>query len=234
MLDSTRGNLNLDPRTKLLALLVCNALVLGTTSTTLYFVIAGLTALLLFIDTPLRNGCLFSAVFIACVLLSMLPQVWHSGLSALIGLVGFWTARFCVAVGIAAWVLLTTRVTDIVSSFNALHAPRFFVIPMAVMFRFIPQAMDELRGISEALKMRGFRPHYLLTKPVDSVEKILVPMLTSVSRISDELAASALLRGLGAPGRPTSTAKLSFTFSDALGVALTIALVAYYFLATAQ
>lgn len=57
--------------------------------------------------------------------------------------------------------------------------------------------------------------------PLRTIEYLLVPMLASCSRIADDLAASALVRGLGAATRPTPLGVVRFGWRDAIaGVAL--------------
>ena len=88
------------------------------------------------------------------------------------------------------------------------------VIPLSVMFRFFPVVIDEMRGIVEAMKLRGYQKPWL--HPIRTAEYIVVPLLSAVARIADELAAAALIRGLGAPGRPTQLSTRRFGMWDAV------------------
>ncbi|MDN5722478.1 MAG: energy-coupling factor transporter transmembrane protein EcfT [Corynebacterium sp.] len=224
--DRNTPRLRLDPRTRLIVLLTGNVLVLSFGTEPVLILVAVATGMLLLIDTRIRYAALFTALIASMILVSHSTSLWQSGLSAFIGLLGFWFARFTVTFGLALWFISSTRVSILIAALHALHVPRSVTIPLSVMIRFIPQAVSELSGVIEALKLRGFRAAHLVTHPVSTLDQVLVPMLTSVAQVTDDLAASALIRGLGSPGRRTSATVLTFTFADAtvlVGVAAVVA-----------
>ena len=49
-------------------------------------------------------------------------------------------------------------------------------------------------------------------------ERFLVPLLSSIARVADDLAASSVVRGLGGSTRPTSLALLRASAWDALAL----------------
>ena len=124
--------------------------------------------------------------------------------------------------------ITSTTVSELITAFRQLHAPRAFIIPLAVVFRFIPVAFQEFRGVLEALALRGFSGSALWLHPVRTAEKLSVPVLSASARIADDLAA-ALIRGLGAPGTPTSVVRLRFSLVDALTIAVVAAITVYAF-----
>ena len=78
------------------------------------------------------------------------------------------------------------------------------VLAVAVTFRFIPTLLREYRHIREALLLRDCRG-MLSQGPVRKAERLLLPLLVRSARLADELCASALTRGIEAPGALSGT-----------------------------
>lgn len=100
----------------------------------------------------------------------------------------------------------TTRVNQFLSAFQAMHIPTKIVIPIAVMFRFIPTVGEEWNGVRKAMAFRGMslEPSAIIRHPVKTVEHILIPLLFSCISIMEELAAAALARGMDSDKTRTS------------------------------
>ena len=69
-----------------------------------------------------------------------------------------------------------------------------------------------MRGVD--LGVRGILRH-----PLVIAERFLVPLLSSIARVADDLAASSVIRGLGGPTRPTSLTRLRVTGWDVFALA---------------
>ena len=95
-----------------------------------------------------------------------------------------------------------------------LHMPQAITIPMSVMFRLFPTIGSEWRSIRRAMTIRGI--HLGGARAGQVLEYQLVPMMTSTVRIGEELSASALTRGLGAPVRRTNICRIGFRVQDAI------------------
>ena len=223
----------LDPRTKLLALLVLNALVMraSPTSTLLAVQLLAVLALLCEVSgtTAARTGfgCLVCDAF---SLGSPLFVVWLEGMGAPRGVVlvigtcsaiAFWFARFFAGFGLALYVYRTTRIGQMKAALRAVHLPRVFVDALAVAFRVIPTVSAEAVAIREAMSMRGvdLGLRGVARHPLVIAERFLVPLLSSIARVADDLAASSVVRGLGSTTRPTSLSALRATRWDALALA---------------
>jgi energy-coupling factor transport system permease protein len=131
-------------------------------------------------------------------LLRFLIRVYgfHSELVPDFHLFMFWRMT---PVFIAAWNLMTTRVGSISAFLSGLRAPAGVILGMLVVFRFFPTMSAELRRLREAMRNRGLlRPSRIARHPLSTLEYILVPMLLHCLRIADELAVSALSRGIEA------------------------------------
>ena len=92
--------------------------------------------------------------------------------------------------------------------------PQAITIPMSVMFRLFPTIGSEWRSIRRAMTMREIRLGG--AKGGQVLEYQLVPMMTSTVRIGEELSASALTRGLGAPVKRTNICRIGFRVQDAV------------------
>ena len=218
----------LDPRTKLLALLVLNALVMRASPTSTLLAVQLLAVVALAWEAGGRAavrtglGCLVCDV---CSLGSPLLVAWLDsvgsprGLVLLIGTcsaIAFWFARFFAGFGLALYVYRTTRIGQMKAALRAVHLPRVFVDALAVAFRVIPTVGSEAVAIREAMEMRG----------VDLGVRVLVPLLSSIARVADDLAASSVIRGLGGPTRPTSLTRLRATAWDAVALACVAGVIA--------
>ena len=223
----------LDPRTKLLALLVLNALVLraSPTSTLLAVQLLAVVALAweVSVTTAVRTGlgCLLCD---ALSLGSPLLVAWLEGMGSPRGVVlvigtcsaiAFWFARFFAGFGLALYVYRTTRIGQMKAALRAVHLPRVFVDALAVAFRVIPTVGSEAVAIREAMEMRGvdLGIRGILRHPLVIAERFLVPLLSSIARVADDLAASSVIRGLGGPTPPTSLTRLRASAWDMLALA---------------
>ena len=223
----------LDPRTKLLALLVLNALVMRASPTSTLLAVQLLAVLALAwevsVTTAVRTGfgCLVCDAF---SLGSSLLVAWLEGMGSPRGVVlvigtcsaiAFWFARFFAGFGLALYVYRTTRIGQMKAALRAVHLPRVFVDALAVAFRVIPTVGSEAVAIREAMEMRGVDRGVrgVLRHPLVIAERFLVPLLSSIARVADDLAASSVIRGLGGPTPPTSLTRLRASAWDVLALA---------------
>ena len=114
---------------------------------------------------------------------------------------------------------------DLLAALQAMGAPQAVLIPCMVVLRFFPTIRRDASHLMESLKTRRVLAGrgYALRHPALVCELLVVPLLMRSVRVSDELAASALVRGLGGEIRPTMLHSLSFGVKDAVVTALTLA-----------
>lgn len=233
----------LDPRTKLLALLILNALVMRASPTSTLLAVQLLAVLALAWEvggaTAARTG-LGCLVCDALSLSSPFLVAWLGGLGAprsvvlVIGTcaaIAFWFARFFAGFGLALYVYRTTRIGQMKAALRAVHLPRVFVDALAVAFRVIPTVGAEAVAIREAMEMRGvdLGIRGVLRHPLVIAERFLVPLLSSIARVADDLAASSVIRGLGGPTRPTSLTRLRASAWDVAALVCVAGVVAIEF-----
>ena len=114
------------------------------------------------------------------------------------------------------------------AALRAIHLQRIFVDALVVAFRVIPTVGAEAVAIREAMQMRGvdLSTRGVLRHPLVIAEQFLVPLLSSIARVADDLAASSVVRGLGSSTRPTSLTQLRATGWDALALVCVAAVIA--------
>lgn len=222
----------LDPRTKLLALLVLNALVMRASPTSTLLAVQLLAVLALLWEVSGTTAARMGLGCLVCDALSLgspLLVAWLEGMGSPRGVVlvigtcaaiAFWFARFFAGFGLALYVYRTTRIGQMKAALRAVHLPRVFVDALAVAFRVIPTVGSEAVAIREAMEMRGvdLGVRGVLRHPLVIAERFLVPLLSSIARVADDLAASSVIRGLGGPTRPTSLTRLRASVWDVLAL----------------
>ena len=229
----------LDPRTKLLALLILNALVMRASPTSTLLAVQLLAVVALAWEVGGRAAVRTGLGCLVCDALSLgspFLVAWLEGMGAPRGMVlaigtcaaiAFWFARFFAAFGLALYVYRTTRIGQMKAALRAVHLPRVFVDALAVAFRVIPTVGSEAVAIREAMEMRGvdLGIRGVLRHPLVIAERFLVPLLSSIARVADDLAASSVVRGLGGPTRPTSLTRLRASVWDALALTCVIGVI---------
>ncbi len=230
----------LDPRTKLLSLLVLNALVMRASPTSTLLAVQLLAVLALLWEVGGATAARTGLGCLVCDVLSLgspFLVAWLEGVGSprsvvlVIGTcaaIAFWFARFFAGFGLALYVYRTTRIGQMKAALRAVHLPRVFVDALAVAFRVIPTVGSEAVAIREAMEMRGvdLGIRGVLRHPLVIAERFLVPLLSSIARVADDLAASSVIRGLGGKARPTSLTRLRATAWDVLALACVAGVIA--------
>ena len=215
--------LYLDPRTKIVLCLAVSFIMLdSTTSLVVNALQIALAALpLIFL---LMLGKHKMAVYYLCayVFASLVPQLLVSLLPAMInllftGMIALMT-QILPGMMMAYFLIVSTSVSEFVTAMDRMHVPKSISVPMSVLFRFIPTIVEEYGHVRDAMRMREVGD---LRQPMAMLEYRMVPFLTSIVSIGNDLAASALTRGLSAPVRRTNVCPIGFTWRDGLAFVLT-------------
>ncbi|MDL2288175.1 energy-coupling factor transporter transmembrane protein EcfT [Oscillospiraceae bacterium OttesenSCG-928-F05] len=200
-LSATAKNvrLRLDPRTKFFFLLFVGVFSFSAPLPGMETAVMSTAVVLLLGSGQWRSSAKLATVYTAMLLLDLLvAPLLASGLSTL-----FYTvvrlARMMLPTMTAALLLIrTTTVSEFIAAFHKMHLPDTFIIPVSVMFRFIPTVSEEWRAIQSAMRFRGIgvSAKSVLLNPIGTLEYMLVPLLMSTATISGDLAAASLSRGL--------------------------------------
>ncbi|HEY0189180.1 MAG TPA: energy-coupling factor transporter transmembrane component T [Cellulomonas sp.] len=128
----------------------------------------------------------------------------------------------------AAVLVSTTRIDELMAALGRLRAPRALVIPLAVTLRYVPVVVEDWRFIRDAMRMRGISPTPwgLLRAPGRTMQCLYVPMLMSASSTADELSMASVARGIENPVRRTCLTELRLRTADVVVLVAGVAVVA--------
>lgn len=214
--------LYLDPRTKIVLCLVVSFIMLdSTTSPVVNALQIALAALpLIFL---LMLGKHKMAVYYVCAyaFASLVPALLVPYLPAIInllftGMIALMT-QILPGMMMAYFLLASTSVSELVTAMDRMHVPKSISVPMSVLFRFFPTIVEEYGHVRDAMRMREVGN---LRQPMAMLEYRMVPFMTSIVSIGNDLAASALTRGLSAPVRRTNVCPIGFTWRDGLALVM--------------
>lgn len=222
----------LDPRTKLALVLVLAMFVMGGLGGDqlkgIKTILSVLPFLLLLIERQWKRFARGVAMLVIGYGLLLAMPYLPGVLNYIALMCGGILTRFVVTIVMGEYLIATTSVSEFISAMERLHMPQAITIPMSVMFRLFPTIGSEWKSIRRAMAMRGIHPGG--AKAGQVLEYQLVPMMTSTVRIGEELSASALTRGLGAPGKRTNICRIGFRVQDILLLAGCVFVIAVWIL----
>jgi energy-coupling factor transport system permease protein len=226
LMQSERNNigLRLDPRTKLLLMLTISIFVLGGLGSggVMLWVRPALSAVplaLLLCSRRFGAAAFYMIMYSGCYFGQELLAANISGtLSFLLLLVCGVFCRFLPGFMAAYHLIRTTTVSEFVAAMHRLRVTDKIVIPMSVIFRFVPTVAEESKSIRNAMRMRGVR--FGGGKLGKMPEYRLIPLMTCSVKIGEELSAAALTRGLGGPVKRTNVCQIGLRAPDLIIIAL--------------
>ncbi len=210
----------LDPRTKIISLLILSGVIFYLKSLPEYLVFAGLSFLLL----------LLGRIAIASWFKTLRPLAWFLILIFLmhLGSAGGWKvglfvlARFAYLVSLAVLLTATTPIFSLAMGLRKLLRPLdifaqlgsriAFMLTMAI--RFIPLTIIENQKIMEAQQVRGVR------YSPKNIPLLAYALLINIMKKADELSRAIEARGFHLGPLRTSLYQLRFTYRDAWALAL--------------
>lgn len=113
--------------------------------------------------------------------------------------------RILTMVMLTTLLLLTTPIEHFVAAMRQVRVPHFIVFIVMTALRFIPTMQQRAEQVLDAQRARGARiDQGGMISRIRAYVPIMVPLLTSGIRMSDDLAAAMINRGYGATKRPTA------------------------------
>ncbi|MBN2095473.1 MAG: energy-coupling factor transporter transmembrane protein EcfT [Candidatus Aenigmarchaeota archaeon] len=210
----------LDPRAKLLWLLLFSSIVFITQNEGLVLAIFGLTLLFAAL-AKLPKGQIWENTKFFVILMPIAYLVLYFlllGISA----EAFWgslvfSARFLVLIFASVIFTMTTSTRDLMLALSKLKLPYSFVFMLTVAIRFIPVIMAEINNVICAQKVRCYNPELKWNSPVESMKRfvpILIPVLMLLLKRANELALSVESRAFNPKGKVTYPERLKFRAWD--------------------
>ncbi|MGO1315591.1 MAG: energy-coupling factor transporter transmembrane component T family protein [Cellulomonadaceae bacterium] len=208
----------LDPRSKILLVLLVSLAVMSPGG--LVFVPAGVL-LATVLAASERAWSRVVIIPVAAVVMYLfgwvLPLVWANPVVTVVAIGCGYLIRFVAAFGVGAHLIATTSPTQLSAALRAWRLPRAISVTLAVMLRFFPVVAAESAAVLDAMRLRGLAGATGLARhPILSMERFTVPMIAASLRASEDLSASAILRGLGSHHVPVSLDPPRFGRADLL------------------
>ena len=128
----------------------------------------------------------------------------------------YFASRMTLIAMFGVYITKTTSVSEMLEALNRMKIPRSIGIPFSVLLRFVPTIKIEFKALKENMKIRGIitSRFFPLLHPIKYMEYTLVPLLMRMIKISDELSASALIRGLDSDEKRVTLTELRFSRAD--------------------
>ncbi|HEL0228405.1 TPA: energy-coupling factor transporter transmembrane protein EcfT [Streptococcus equi subsp. zooepidemicus] len=213
----------IDPRIKLTLLPVIGFISFFISDTILLFVIL-LFSFLLYIYSGIYKKAFSFLVFFSLLLgleYGMAKISDYNFVFALYMMIYFLSRMTLIAM-FGAYITRTTKISEMIEALNRMKIPRSISIPFSVLLRFAPTMRHEVKALKENMRIRGVikNKFFILLHPIRYVEYTLVPLLMRMMKVSDELSASALIRGLDSEERRVTIIELKFKLMDLITIVI--------------
>ncbi|EHI70750.1 energy-coupling factor transporter transmembrane component T [Streptococcus ictaluri] len=209
--------MTLDVRTKLCLLILANACFFFRIEGGLSYLVVAVFLGILAALRKYQLALILAASYLALVLLSLLGldrMPYHAfrlvAFAALAGQLIFPSL-------VAALILIkTTTVYELVHGLRKWRLPEVILLTFAVMIRFLPSIKEESRIIQRSLKVRGIfiSKWQILSHPSRYLEYLLVPLLLSLLRNSQQLTIASLTKGLAIQKEASECFVSNLTWKD--------------------
>lgn len=225
--------INLDPRTKLILLIIVNILVFHSTNSYLSFLIVCLVCSLFLLKKKYKIalGSIVLYFLFTLVMIYVIPYL--KGILVYLLLIVMVTLYKLLPIMLmGAYFIITTNVSEFIASMEKIHMPKEIIIPLAVFFRFIPTLFEEGKAIAEAMKMSGlgFNLKNIITRPLKMLEYWFIPLIMSIVKTGDELSAAVLTRSMDNPVQRTNICEIGFHLIDLIYIILAFILLVMGFI----
>lgn len=216
---------SLDPRMKLLMLILFTTATYISRSTWVllwdYIIIVALYMIRRLWRGAWRTGILFGSFLILEFLIGFIP---HEGTKAALGLIIFFLERTSIFFVMGNWMATKLRISDFSTALQNMHFPKGAIITLAVVFRYLPAVSDEFRSIKNTMKLRGIGLTFknIILHPIKTGEYAIVPLIIRSMKIADELAASAMTRGLDLETKRTSYREIRLRLKDFVAAGIVV------------
>jgi energy-coupling factor transport system permease protein len=214
---------SLDPRTKIIILAILSFMVFNDVSLYVSGILVLIPFICLFSSNHKKSALIYIVVYIFAKYVQIYILPTATGLAAIILITFSYTAsRMLPILMMGYYTITTTKVSEFISSMQKSNIPQDIIIPVSVVFRYIPSVFEEIRSITNAMKMRGFGLTVKsLKNPLKLIEFYMVPILISAVKTADELSAASLTRGLSNPEPRTHLLEVKLTKLDYSLLAIT-------------
>lgn len=221
----------------LLAINFISSVFLFAASTILTITIFCISFTVMFLFKMKKTALKYTVAFFICQILSgIVPHIFTAekfhGFIAFIGFICFMIAKTLPLFMIAHVITKKVNSGVLVCALRKLGLHKGFVLALTVALRFIGTARHEIAVIKDCMKMRGIDVTLkrFFKNPQLVIEYLLVPLLFRSLKISDEMTAAALVKGVEYGGKKTSLVDVRITAFDAIFFLVSVLLMVLCFL----
>lgn len=222
--------MKLDPRTKLLLLTFTSLIVFFVQITVIECLLVLLPFVLLILSKKYKTAIKYTVSYIILLIVGhVLAPFLPISVGGVVLIFSTYIRKLIPSFMLATLLIFTTKVSEFLAAISRLNLPKGFTIALTITLRYFPTMKEEWQYIKDAMELRGISTTVggFLRHPIKSMEYIYVPMLTSATKISDEITQAAITRGIDHTGKRSCVTKISFTFYD-VAVLLVYAVLALY------
>jgi energy-coupling factor transport system permease protein len=193
--------------------------------------LSALLALIMMLQRIIWTAIYFTVTY--CLLLALNEFLWLIPMQPLNMLIAMITLLLCRLIPIyMAYVILLekTRMNELIVALEQMHIPKILIIPLAVVYHYVPTVKAEIFYIKDSLTMRGLHPSLagMVLHPITTVEKFMLPLLIRSGKLADELSAAAICKGLDANEQRSSCVQVRFEIQDAVSCIICIIVTAAF------
>ncbi|MEE1155798.1 MAG: energy-coupling factor transporter transmembrane component T [Methanobrevibacter sp.] len=217
-------NFSIDARTKIIILAILSFMVFNDVPFYVSGILVLIPFLFLFLSDYKKIALIYILIYVIAKFLqiSILPTATGI-LSVLLIAFSYTATRMLPILVMGYYTISTTKVSEFIASMEKSNVPKDILIPISVIFRYIPSLYEEIRSITDAMKMRGFGLTFKsLKSPLKLIEFYMVPILISAVKTADELSAASLTRGLSNPQKRTHLISVGFNKFDYLFILIAV------------
>ncbi|MBR1588186.1 MAG: energy-coupling factor transporter transmembrane protein EcfT [Kiritimatiellae bacterium] len=119
---------------------------------------------------------------------------------------------------------LNFSVQGFVGTMKSVRLPRFLFLPLLVFCRFVPEFVDVIRQLRDAVRMRGFAVGFgsAILHPFQTIRLTVIPLVVRTLRMADNLSMAAEMKRVGYAKKPTQLRTLRFRRLDFAALAATV------------
>ena len=220
--------MKLDPRTKLIILIIANFLLLfhlNTISTTLFIL---LLIVLFFLQGRVATGFKLALVYFIAHTFSLIETT--NKIMILITYLAFSLKIMLPCIYSGILLCTTTTPTQAVATLRKSKISEKIIIPLCVLIRFFPTLKQEVKYIHHAMKLRGLlNPLVICKNPILTFEYYVIPILMSTSTLAQDLTIAAICKGIENKNQHSCIQKIQFTYFDFLIIFIFFIIIGYGF-----
>ncbi|EKS4342632.1 energy-coupling factor transporter transmembrane component T [Clostridium sporogenes] len=220
-----KGVLKIDPRTKIILMILGNVAIFLAFSIQIKMSLIIFYLIFGFLCGAYKSPIKISLGYFGLILVEYLAGKYLRGTLALMIITFSQFVKMILPCALLASIMIsTTKVSEFMGALNKMRVSKKVIIPLTVMIRYFPVVFEDWKNIKDSMRMRDVSPTFLgfLKSPSDTIECIYVPMLMSASKVSDELSAAAITRGIENPNPRTCMVKMKIKFCDYLSISLMV------------